>query len=122
MKESKRKYMHLKRVSLFSLVAAICLVVVANGLGSQSKTATTDEGQVKLMQEIDAGQKSNQLTVKEANKLRKDLSNVARKKTKIIAKTDSNLTATDAAILKNDVDKISIQLHKLEEVKGGSSR
>ena len=43
------------------------------GCQAVQRLCITDEGQAKLMREINAGQKSNQLTVKEANKLRKDL-------------------------------------------------
>jgi len=114
MNELIRKYMCLKRLSTLNLLIAICLGVVLTGPPVQSKTLIMDEGQAKLMQEVNAGQKSNQLTLKEANKLRKDLAHVARKKAKMLAKSNRKLDATDREELKSDINKISDNIHKLE--------
>jgi hypothetical protein len=116
--------MHLKQSTILSLItAAFCLATIVKGLPAQSKIIVTDEGQAKLMQEVNAGQKSNQLTLKEANKLRKDLAHVARKKAKMLAKTTGRkLSAADAAKLKSDINEISDNIHKLELEKGIKSR
>jgi hypothetical protein len=122
MKELKGNYMRLKKLSILSLAAGICLGAFLKELPAQSKTAIKDEGQAKLMQQVNAAQKSHQLTPKEANKLRKDLSRVARKKAKMLAKSGRKLTAEDATELKGDVDNISDKKHKLELEKSAPPR
>jgi hypothetical protein len=117
MNELKRKYMHMKRASIPSLAVAICLGAGLTGLPAQSETPTTDEGQAKLMRDVNAGQKSNQLTPKEANKLRKDLSHVAREKANMLAKTDRKLDTADTAKLKSDISQVSDKIHKHEQEK-----
>jgi len=113
----------MKSWSILSLVAAICLCCVLNEQPAQSKPSIADEGQAKLMQQVNAGQKSNQLTLKEAKKLRKDLANVARKKAKMLSKTAGRkLNAEDKAKLKSDINEISENIHKLELEKRVQSR
>jgi hypothetical protein len=85
-----------------------------NGLDVCAKHITADEGQAQLMQQINAGQKSNELTVKEANKLRKDLAHVARKKAKMLGKTNRKLTDENIVEIKSDLNEISSNIHKLE--------
>ena len=119
MNEPKNKYIHLGRSSMLSLAAVICL---GAGLPAQSKPLLSDEGQAKLMQQVNAGQKSNQLTLKEAKKLRKDLANVARKKAKMLAKNGRKLSIADTTNLKSDINKISENIHKLELEKRAQSR
>jgi len=104
----------MKRLSILSLVAAVCLAALGPGLPATSKKLPPDEGQAKLMQEVNAGQKSNQLTVKEANKLRQDLAHVARKKAKMIAKNGGKLNIADTTKLKTDINDINDNLQRLE--------
>ena len=106
------KYM-LNRLCGVSLAAVICLGSSWQ-FPAQSKTTRVDEGQAKLMREVNAGQKSKQLTVKEASKLRKELAQAARKKAKMLAKADRKLSIDETAELKSDVNKISDKMHKLE--------
>ncbi len=108
--------MNLKRSCMLSLATVICSVSVLNGLPiySKSKPIIQDEGQAKLMQQINAGQKYKQLTVKEANRLRKDLANVARKKAKMLNKTNRKLTDDNRAEIIGDLNNISNDIHKLE--------
>ncbi len=106
--------MNLKRSYILNLAVVICLGSVLNGLPVDSRPIIKDEGQAKLMQQINAGQKDNQLTVKEANKLRKDLSHVARKKAKMLGKTNRKLSEQDRAELISDLNDISNNIHKLE--------
>ena len=109
--------MHLKRLFVLSLATALCLAVFLNASPAQSKRLVIDEGQAKLMQEINKGQKSKQLTPKEANKLRKDLSHVARQKAKELNKTNRKLTAEDSEKLKSDVSEIRDKMLNLEREK-----
>ncbi len=74
------------------------------------------------MQQNNAGQKSKQLTVKEANKLRKDLARIARKKAKMLGKTNRRLSAENIGEIKSDLNDISNNIHKLELEKRVTSR
>jgi hypothetical protein len=98
------------------LVAATVLLGLASlsGLPAESKKWTTDQRQTKLMQDINAGQKSGELTLKESNKLRRDLSQVARYKAKLKFKGQSNrkLTSDEEAELEQQINKISTEIHK----------
>jgi hypothetical protein len=79
-----------------------------------TKTWTIDERQVQLMQDINAGQKSKELTLKEANKLRSYLADVARKKKKFLKRNANKLTQDDTVILEGDLNKISVNISKLK--------
>jgi len=114
MNQLKKKYMHMKRLSILSLAAAVCLKFIYKELPAQSRTLPPDEGQAKLMQEVNAGQKSNQLTVKEANKLRKDLAHVAHEKAEMIAKNGGKLNIADTMKLKAEINDINNNIQKLE--------
>jgi len=117
MNELKSTYKRLKTSSVLGLATAVCLGIFLKECPAQSKTATTDEGQAKLMQEVNAGQKSNQLTPKEAEKLRKDLSHVAHNKAKMLAKSDRKLDAADTATLKSNINQVSDKIQKREQEK-----
>ena len=108
--------MSIKRPYMLNLAVLVCLVSVSIWLPaySYSRHIIKDEGQAKLMQQINADQKSNQLTVKEANKLRKDLAHVARKKAKMLGKTNRKLSDEDKAQIISDLNDISNNVHKLE--------
>lgn len=79
-----------------------------------AKTWTVDERQAQLMQDINNGQKSKELTVKECTKLRSDLADVARKKKKALAKNKQKLTPADIIGLEEDLNKISVAITKLK--------
>ncbi len=102
-----------KRSALYAVLTIVLLNAIICSPG-QARTLRPDEGQAKLMQEVNAGQKSKQLTLKEANKLRKALANVARKKKKMLGKSGKKLTAADTEELKSDINKISENMQKLE--------
>ncbi|MBY0357052.1 MAG: hypothetical protein K2W82_03550 [Candidatus Obscuribacterales bacterium] len=105
--------MNLKRLSS-GILAATILIGMSFALPAESKKWTTDERQIQLMQEINSGQKSGDLTLVEANSLRKDLSHVARKKAKMKFKLppNSKLTADQEAEIEKDLNKISSDIHK----------
>jgi len=120
MNELKRKYIPLRELSILSLTVAMSLGTVLKVLPAPAKPINTDEGQAKLMREVNAGQQSHQLTLKEANRLRKDLAQVARKKAKMLAK-NRKLSVEDVAKLKSDVNEISENIHRLELEKRAQS-
>ena len=87
-----------------------------SAFSAESRKWTTDQRQAKLMQDINAGQKSRELTLKEANKLRKDLSHVARYKAKLRfkakAKAKTALTSAEEVEIEKQLNQISSEIHK----------
>jgi len=77
-----------------------------------AKVWTIDDRQQKLMQEINAGQKSGELTLKEAHILRKQEAHIARKKAKMKAKNLGRLSSDDITDLEKELNKVSIDLNK----------
>lgn len=68
----------------------------------------------RLMQEINTAQKENQLTDKEAKKLRSDLADIVAKKTKWRDKAKGVLTEKQKRSLEGDINSVSVKLHKLQ--------
>lgn len=107
--------MSLVNLSFVGLVAAsVCGVVALTELPAQSKEWTVEQRQAKLMQDINAGQKSGALTAQQSKKLRKNLSNVARKKALMKEKGNGKLTAANTSELQSRIDKTSSKI-KLEK-------
>jgi hypothetical protein len=82
---------------------------------TKAVTWTVEMRQAKLMQEINAAQKQNELTVKEAKRLRSDLSDIARKKKGFKSKNPGDkLTAENNSELEAALNKISADIKKLQ--------
>lgn len=95
------------------LSATVCGALLTSPV--EGKTWTIDERQVQLMQDINAGQKRKELTLKEAKSLRKALANVARDKKQLKAKTQNGkLTAENNSQLEADLNKVSEDLKKYQ--------
>ncbi|CAN5402937.1 hypothetical protein BH10CYA1_BH10CYA1_00650 [soil metagenome] len=77
-------------------------------------TWTVEMRQAKLMQDINLAQKHNELTVKEAKKLRSDLSDVARQKKKLRESARGALTAENNKELEESLNHISADIKKLQ--------
>ncbi len=92
------------------LNATVMASTVFSGLPAQARPWTVEQRQAKLMQDVNAGQKSGVLTAKESKKLRKRLSNVARSKAKMTAKMNGKLTKADTANLQKRIDKASTEI------------
>jgi hypothetical protein len=114
--------MYREKHYLLNLAMLACLSSGVSGIAVDARPVNTDEGQAQIMQQINAGQKSNQLTVKEANKLRKNLAQVIRRKAKMISKTGRKLTDEARTDIKKDLNDISNEIHKLELEKRVTSR
>jgi hypothetical protein len=99
-----------KLIEAISITAMFTTMTVMAALPAHSKAWTVEERQTKLMQDINAGQKSGKLTAKESTKLRKKLSNVARTKAKMSAKQNGKLTAEDKANLQKRIDRASTEI------------
>lgn len=103
--------MKVTRLSNVRLLIAISIALIAfSGVPAQSKAWTVEQRQAKLMQDVNAGQKSGALTIKESKKLRKQLSNIARSKAKMKSKEAGKLTATDTSKLQKKIDKTSVEI------------
>ena len=80
-----------------------------------AKNMTIEQRQSVLMKEINGGQKSKELTVKEAKKLRKMLADVSREKARLMGKTFARkLTHDDQKSLESMLNDVSVTLKKLE--------
>ena len=102
-----------------SVVCALALALssfFSTFLSVEAKEWSIDDRQQALMQQINEGQKANELTVKEAKKLRKDLANLAKKKANMKAKAENNntLTKENQTELEGDLNKISVEIQKLK--------
>ena len=73
------------------------------------------------MQDINAGQKTGELTLKEAHELRKQEASIARKKAKMKGKNLGRLSGDDSSELESDLNKVSLTLNKYRLEKRVSS-
>lgn len=103
--------MHHSAKSVMSLALSL---VIGLAVSVSAKTWTVDERQFQLMQDINAGSKSKELTIKEAARLRSDLADVARKKAKFLLKNKKKLLPENIAVLEADLNKISVDISKLK--------
>lgn len=96
---------------------ALSLCLVAHPVMAKGKVWTIEERQLRLMQDINDGQKGKELDKKEADRLRSDLADVARKKKRMKTKSKGVITAEQKSELEADLNKISvaIQKYKLEK-------
>ncbi len=92
------------------LVASVLLSLTVPALAAW----TIDQRQFQLMQDINQAQKTKQISEKDANKLRKKLSNIARKKTKMKEKGAGSLTDKDKRDLESDLNDVSVEITKLK--------
>lgn len=101
----------MKHAFLAALALSLCLS--ASPVTAKGKVWTIDARQAQLMIDINEGQKGKQLTKKEADSLRSDLADVARKKKKMKTKAeDGNLTDANKSDLEADLNKISVAIKK----------
>lgn len=105
------KYRIALRKAVPFVLAAIALAVSSSAL---AKDFTIYDRQIQLMKDVNQAQKTNELTDKEAHKLRKKLSIVARKKRKMLKKDDeSQLSTANRIELEKDLNDISVEIKKL---------
>ncbi|HND08071.1 MAG TPA: hypothetical protein PL012_20485, partial [Candidatus Obscuribacter sp.] len=65
-----------------------------------------------LKKEIDAGEKSKELTLKEASKLREKLESINEKKEKMLAKNGGKLSYKDEEKMEKWLNGVSIDIQK----------
>ena len=102
----------LRGLCLLSMVA----INASFALQASAKVWSIDERQQQLMQDINQGQRSKQLTDKNAKKLRELLSNVARKKKKFQKGDSTSKAFSDAqkSALQTELDKVRAEMTKMQ--------
>lgn len=105
----------MKNTKILFLIGAICVAI--GQMPSYAKTWTVAERQARQMQDINAGQKSGQLTPKQADKLRGKLAQVARSKAKLRSKQNGKLSADKTASLQTGLNKVSSDISRTKQVK-----
>ena len=90
-----------------SLGAAISLV--AQEAQAKPKVTITDRIEI-LSKKIEKGQKANELTLKEADKLRSDITKITEKIEKAKSKNAGKLSYEDESKIEKDLNKVSVKL------------
>jgi len=99
---------------LQSLLVASTVLFTSAQSALAEKEWTINERQDQLMKEINEAQKKNELTEKEAKKLRSRLADVARKEAKMRGKNNANkLTDANKAVLEEGLNVVSVDIKKL---------
>lgn len=108
-----------KSASLLSVLLALSLFGAGLAISSvsfcapgQAKKMTVYDRQVALKKEIDAGEKSKELTLKEASKLREKLESINEKKEKMLAKNGGKLSYKDEEKMEKWLNGVSIDIQK----------
>lgn len=101
------------------LIATLCCAIIAGGFALQTpadagKKYTITDRQVQLRKEIAKGQKSNELTLKEAEKLTGRLDDIAADIEKFKSKNGGKLSYKDEGKLEKRLNAISIDIKKAE--------
>jgi len=97
----------------FITTIALSIFLACLPVDAKSKVWTIEARQAQLMKDINEGQKGQQLTKKEADRMRSDLADVSRKKKKMKNKADDGkLTEDNKKELEGDLNKISDSIHK----------
>lgn len=90
----------------------VCLIATS-AISVEAKEWTVAERQARLMQDINTAQKNNDLTAKEAKKLRSRLADVCRLKRKKKNKADGVVTEDARMDLEKDLNGISTDIKRL---------
>lgn len=96
----------------------ISLLIVASFIQAgtiqtaETKNLTVSQRQEILTQKICRAEKSNQLTRKEAQKLKDDNASISNKIARMKNRNNGKLSYEDLAELEKDLNKLSTKLHK----------
>ena len=102
-------------VAILAIALGVSVNVgTAGGVLAKDKVWTIDTRAAKLMQEINEGQKSGELTVKEAKKLRSDLADIAHRKKLMKGDNAGKVSPEDRNKIEGDLNKVSAKIQKLE--------
>jgi len=115
----------MKRAVVLSWVA-LGTIVFSSSLAvepaSAAKKYTLSERQVALRKEVDAGQKANELTLKEAQGLRDRLDSIKNDETKMEGKNAGQLSYKDQGKLEKRLNSISVDMQKEKLAKRVTAR
>lgn len=108
------------KAACLSLTVLVAVSAVAcegsQAAPAKSKSSVVESRQAQLMKDINYYQKSKELTDKQANKLRKALAKVARKKTKAKRKDNTKVVDDETkSDLMVDLDEISADIKKYRD-------
>lgn len=103
----------------FVALSFVLLVAASSGLlalqsDAKSKKWTITQRQDALKKEIASGQKSGDLTAKEAAALREQESKIEAKEVKMKGKNDGKLSYDNENALEKDLNKLSLRIQKLK--------
>lgn len=100
-----------KVIVVVSLVGA----VVANSLSTPTlakRPLSISQRQVILMKRINRAERTNELTFKEANRLRDDLQSLIDREERMKEKNGGRLTWDNIGTVEKDLNKISVKIQK----------
>jgi hypothetical protein len=104
----------MKTQRLAALALIFCFAQALPSVAAEKKW-TTYERQVNLMKRVNAGQKSNELTAKQAKRLRKDLSKIAVKKQKSQDQPRGEKRTRDMSHVEEHLTSTSKKINELKD-------
>lgn len=111
-KEKVMKGIVLGRVIIVLTGFLLCTTICSSNC--MAKQMSLRDRQEALMKNVNEGQKTKQLTVKEAQNMRSELADIARTKAKMKRKNEDNkLTSSNKIDLEKDLNKVSVEIKKL---------
>ena len=106
--------MKLRLAVLFALGVAAIVNCQFGSVVAKAKQWTVTQRQEALLAKVNKGEKSNELTKKEADKLRQRLSDLSEKIEKEKSKNGGKLSYKDEGKAEKALNSISLELDKLE--------
>jgi hypothetical protein len=106
----KEKVMNIKvcALALSSILAVACLATAP----AEAKKWTVTQRQQALSMEIDKAFRTNQLTLKEADGLKREVIKITNREQKMRSKNGGKLSYEDDNQLEKDLNDVSVKLHK----------
>lgn len=104
--------MKLSTLTLATILLANTATMALNQPAQAVKHYTVTQRQDALRKEVDSGQKKNELTLKEASKLRDRLTDVNNRILKMKAKNGGQLSYKDEGKVEKDLNSISVDMQK----------
>lgn len=96
-----------------ALMLCSVLALASLSIGSvEAKKWTVTQRQERLSSEIDSAYRANQLTLKEADKLKGEVLRIAEREQKMKVKNGGKLSYENTNDLEKDLNSLSVKLHK----------
>ena len=104
-----------KALTPTAMLLATAVLLSGSGSGVDAKKQwTIYERQVELTKRIASGEKANELTLKEADKLRKRMADINERVEKAKAKNGGKISYKDEGKIEKDLNKVSLDIQKLK--------